>query len=415
MFSRVYRYAVFVLLILSLTFVGNAFAKEVRTTVRGYAPTYKDAVIDALQSAVSQVMGVSIDVKEVSALTTSVEHKVNGDKEALTNSLSKSSAKGVALDTRGVISSYQILDRSIENGMHRVDVEVVIEKYETPGPKNNRRKLAVMGFFGDVDSDFLRDVTQTVVTGFTQGRKFIMLERQYRAVSGVERTIWASETADVKEKAKLGRELGADYVIFGVVRDLDVRSETNTLAVTGESKTFTKGQCVVDYRILVPATNQIKWSDSVSVKLTEERSSNVKETKRQLAQEAGTRIVRQTMSNIYPPRVIKVSGNNITINQGGKTVAVNDRFTVYKLGAKLKDSYTGESLGREEIPAATVRITTVNAKFSVAQIIDGNPRAILVNSILRRAAPQTKMPETSVGRETAVKTDNNGGVKLPFD
>lgn len=412
MFSRV-RLCAAMAVFLLVVFGGSlASAKVIKTTVRGYGPTYKDAVADGLQAAVSQVMGVSIEAKEVAAVTASIKHSVEENGESLQLGLKKSTDKAIALGTQGVVSSYSVLRHRMEDDMHRVDMNVVIDKYETPGPKNDRRKLAVVGFFADGNQEFSTNLTQAVEAGFTQGRKFVVLERSHREVLNSEKEIWAGDSSDVKEKAKLGRELGADYVVFGYVRALEAGMVEEKLVLTGETKTRARGTCVVDYRVLVPATSQIKWTDTIEVKLDEKAGES--DVSRRLADAVSDRLVHQVMGNIYPPRVIKCSSDTVTINQGGNTVAAGERFIVYNLGAKLKDPYTGESLGHEEIPVATVEVSTVNAKFSVAKIVERNQGDIIVNAILRPAPADILLPEPETGRETIVNVES-GGVKLPFD
>ena len=47
-----------------------------------------------------------------------------------------------------------------------------------------------------------------------------------------------------------------------------------------------------------------------------------------------------------------------------------DLFKVYQLGKNMEDVYTGESLGREEIEVATIKIKTIKPKTSEAEILE---------------------------------------------
>ena len=61
----------------------------------------------------------------------------------------------------------------------------------------------------------------------------------------------------------------------------------------------------------------------------------------------------------------------MTINRGeGGGVAEGDLFNVFAQGAELKDPDTGEVLGREEVKVGKVKISQVNPKTSLAEIVE---------------------------------------------
>jgi len=61
----------------------------------------------------------------------------------------------------------------------------------------------------------------------------------------------------------------------------------------------------------------------------------------------------------------------VTINRGeGGGVAVGETFNAYALGEELIDPDTKESLGREEVKVGKVKITQVNPKTSIGEILD---------------------------------------------
>jgi hypothetical protein len=74
---------------------------------------------------------------------------------------------------------------------------------------------------------------------------------------------------------------------------------------------------------------------------------------------------------IYPAKVISKLDNTVTINRGdGTDIAVGQVWNVWALGAELKDPDTGEVLGRERLAVGKVRITQVDPKTSMADIIE---------------------------------------------
>lgn len=88
---------------------------------------------------------------------------------------------------------------------------------------------------------------------------------------------------------------------------------------------------------------------------------------RQAAQVSAQRI----LDVFFPAKIIGKVDKTITINRGdGTFIAVGQIWDAFALGEELKDPDTGAVLGHDEVPSGKVRITSVTAKFSKAQIIE---------------------------------------------
>jgi hypothetical protein len=71
---------------------------------------------------------------------------------------------------------------------------------------------------------------------------------------------------------------------------------------------------------------------------------------------------------IYPLKVEKINGDTIYIGQGGSQINVGDKYDVFRLGEEVKDSYTGESLGKIEEHVGTATIISRTSKMSSAKL-----------------------------------------------
>ena len=118
----------------------------------------------------------------------------------------------------------------------------------------------------------------------------------------------------------------------------------------------------ITLRIIDVATTQIKFADTYEKTL----NTSIEKVADNLALKIGDVI----LGSIYPIRIINASSSQVTLGQGGKTMANGDLFKVYELGKKMKDAYTGESLGREEIEVAVVKIKTIKPKTAEAEILE---------------------------------------------
>jgi len=88
---------------------------------------------------------------------------------------------------------------------------------------------------------------------------------------------------------------------------------------------------------------------------------------------AARTVVRDFLDNVFPMRVVNVSGGRVWINIGGEdAVERGERLIVYGQGAALIDPDTGENLGSAEIEKATVEIVDVRPKVSIADIVESS-------------------------------------------
>ena len=109
-----------------------------------------------------------------------------------------------------------------------------------------------------------------------------------------------------------------------------------------------------------------------------------------VAQTSATRIATHVADVIFPPKVLIRRDNVVTINRGeGGGVAVGDIFNVFAQGEELKDPDTGEVLGREEVKVGKVKISQVNPKTSLADIVEdtGIDKGAVLHKVQPPAAP----------------------------
>ncbi len=72
-------------------------------------------------------------------------------------------------------------------------------------------------------------------------------------------------------------------------------------------------------------------------------------------------------------KIIKVSGSKVFINLGSRNgVNAGDSYTVYRKGEALIDPDTGEELGASETKLGTVKVVSVQEKYSICSIVSGS-------------------------------------------
>ena len=374
----------------------------------GFGSDRPEAIGKALQQAAFQVCGVTLESDTASAVSLAAGAEGVEVVESLNERIRITLGSD---DCR--FTGYEVLSSTRDSDGVRVRVRVSHASYRVPGPDVDRRRLAVLDFeidevhlYGaggqreqrsggqtarsgvDVDFDLIRNLQDRfrarIESLLTQGRRFAVLDRRAGDLYEQEKRLLQSADVDAAEGARLGKVLGADYLLYGTVDRIAVEERRTDIRLTGESRTNVLAAAQVRFSVLAVATRQVKWSSAVDLEHDADEELWPEQLAEAVLDDAAARIVDELTENIYPPVVLQVMGGGaVAVNRGGNTVAAGDLFEVFALGPVLIDPDTGESLGRLETPVGFVRITTVKPKYSVAEIVTADA-GVTADMVLRR-------------------------------
>ena len=359
--------------------------------VRGRGVSEVEAVLNALQEATFQVCGVQIraDLRMNSAL-------IEDDDVRMIDQINRN-IHATSTQRPCDFQGYEVLDVAGNEPDVRVLVKYAV--YRVPGPDMKRRRLAVLDFpmdevhlYGggggrqlevdgravragnDVDFKLVRKLQHgfraKVEELLTQGRRFGVLDRKRPEVYEAEKQILASGDVDVGERARLGRVMGADYLVYGTIDRVAIENETRVIRSTGERIDRSHGATKVRFTVLAAATRQVKWSSAIDLDRRLPPGLRPEAAAEALLEEVAVRMVDELTENIYPPRVTEVlAPGQFVVNRGGNTVEAGSVFEVFALGRWLLDPDTGERLDQLETSVGIARIVTVKPKYSIAELI----------------------------------------------
>ncbi|SIO26327.1 CsgG/HfaB family protein [Halodesulfovibrio marinisediminis] len=401
-----------------LIFSVESHAKIVTASATGTAASRDAAIEDALIQAVRQIKGVSLESATVAVRSGKTE-TTNGKRNT---NYKAENATVTGMKSSGVIAGYDILNENKSNGLWNVTLEAQVNVYETPGlsPKT-RRKLGIVAFEASTANrkrGVPKILRQKLTDRLVQSRRFTVLDRENEKLYQQEKANWKSEDFAVEEHAKLGMRLGADYIVTGKILSYITTSTKHDIKVTGESYYVERIAALISYKVLVPATMQIKWSSTVTIDKTYERNSATSRgaLSARLSEMVAQKINTELLQAIYPIKVIKIAGNQVYLNMGGVNLKNGQYYDVYHLGERLIDPYTKESLGRTETKVATIKVTEVKNKYAVASV-QHRSGAISKGNICRPATRiyRSKAKHPVQRKQSSVQHTEGGGVKLPFD
>jgi len=387
-------------LFLPFVALGKGFHWKV-LVVEGYGPTEKAAIVDALEEAVKREYGFFVKAEKfTSDLVIDEGGSLNG--KSVFQSKVKEKFKGT-IDRYRVISVTESPD-----GNYKAILKVYLLKYSPPGISvDHRRKIAIYPFEPS-DSEVSKLLTHAVVNFLTQSRKFSVLDRENFSYYKREKAFILSGNARSCEKLKLRKLAGTDYILVGDVEEFKVEPVVEGSDFLKIKRKGFKVTYAVDYRVIMFATGQVKYSNSQEgefVIYDVDKDGALKKAVDKVAK----RIVYDILLDIYPPVAIDADGESLIINVGNRLVSPGTCFNVYRKGKKLYDPYTKEFIGYDEIKTGKAVITEVKPKFSKAKLIEGYA---VKGAILRPT--NCKEGEVS-GKVSPVRLLPSGGVLLPGD
>ena len=375
---KIYRIIIVNLFLLLFSNFAYTEITYVEINAKGKAESYEIALKKALKEAISKVNGVTLKTESVletidKSLTTN---------EGSSASLGRDLKEKISEKSGGSIKSFDILKEYEDaNGLQVVEIRATVAKYKL-SKTANRKRMAIVPFrvnlneisifgkrgFDDADN-LIKFINQEFTNYFVQTRKFTILDREFDKEIAAE-LMNLDNSVKIEDQVKIGQKLFADYIIVGRLDFLVLEKIEKKFLTSDKILKKEIGTLNFSYRVIDVPTGQIKYSSKVALELDiKKQTQPIPYLFNLTAQEAGLEI----MYAIYPILVEKIEDDLLYLGQGGNQIKVDDNFAIYeRTNSKIKDTYTGETLGNVEKVVGKATIIDSNAKFSVAQITEQN-------------------------------------------
>ena len=343
---------------------------------KGIGSSYTEALNNSLSNAIAQVNGRSI---ETQTSLKKVSQSISTNKDSSYYS-SKEFQKIIKEQTQGYVSNFRVLNEDISsNNVVTITISAKIGKFKLK-KSAQRKRIAVMPFYyfdksfklmDDVVSNNKVDdlLIQNLISYLVQTRKFTVLDREYMNDMSSELNIIKTNQTNIEETVKLGQKLFSDYIMVGTLQKLYTEEKTIKIKNSNNFVSSNKAFIEFSYRIIDVPTSQIMFSDDYTG-VFDIKEKDIVSIEGHIIKRASLEIGSTILNAIYPLRLEKISGDIAYIGQGGLEIEMGQEFTIIELGEKIKDSYTNEYIGREQIEVGKLQITQVNSKLSSGKIIE---------------------------------------------
>ena len=174
---------------------------------------------------------------------------------------------------------------------------------------------------------------------------------------------------------------GVDYVLTGAITEYGTQAKASSFGgFSGGSET---ARMAVDVRVLEVATGSIGYADTVAAEASTGGAFQIEGVASTGGTDSGAamgevmRLSAQNVTNavvtsIFPIKVVRVQANGeVMLNYGEGLLSGGEILEVFSQGEAFLDPDTGEELGREEELIGRLSVTSVQPRFSKADIVEG--------------------------------------------
>lgn len=397
----------------------------VTVAVTGTGTSYELAFYDALNQAIIQTKGGQVITEtDFKSLTTETAKNHNG-KEKTDTLASGEMAKTVGVKTEGRIAGYTIrAKRNPGAARWEVELDVKLTQYLSKQPGTVAKPtLAVLPFH--LHDSYQLDgyklnraaigdrLKHRTVTAIVQSRRFAVVDRDFTIEYQKEAALLRSKDVAPAEIARLGNVLGADYILVGTVEDLTGKVISNYNQYTQRTTTQYIGSAIVSYRLILAATRETRWSDTVRVDLSTQPGNTIDERLDVALSDVAWKIASQVVDIVYPIKVVTTNAvtGEVILNRGGGWLVPGEQFSAMNATGDLIDPDTGEKLGKQETLTAVLEITRVEAKVAYSRVVQWRIVDLKAGDVVHRRLPAVQPPVPTVPAPVAPAP----AVKLPFD
>jgi TolB-like protein len=248
-------------------------------------------------------------------------------------------------------------------------------------------------FFAGTIEDETALLTNELVHQLVASRKFDVLERARLDDVLDEKDLQGSDYGSAGSLAKVAKLTGADYLVLGRIDRIGAESEWKSLPYSSRMQLQQKAFVDLYLRVVDAKSGRIVTAEKFVQETVLRDPKPTDSLGKKLVAETAQASVARLVESLFPLRIAKVDGKTVFLNRSGEgALAVGDRLAILSQGEAVRDSDTGEELGRPLTEVAQGRVVAVDAEIVKAEL---SGDALVKEGMRVKKLPPEKKTEAS--------------------
>ncbi|MEM1182137.1 MAG: CsgG/HfaB family protein [Acidobacteriota bacterium] len=281
----------------------------------------------------------------------------------------------------------------------------------------------------------LQGIEEIITSSLYNTNRFDVIERKQVEAILAEQDFGASDRVSDESAARIGRLLGAEYMLFTSINEWTPKKRTRGTAGFRESV----AEVALSLRVVHAETAKVEFagtfranSSNRSIRVPFFRKSDVAPVNYAMAACVNKAIYRFATGikvRAWKGAVADVSGDLVTLNGGeNRGVEIGQTYRAIRKGKELIDPETGVSLGFRQEIIGTLKVTEVDELWSTAIILEGceglkagdyveetESRSADRRSAARRSARVEESPDGSAAAQSEAPANEDGASEVGAD
>ena len=230
----------------------------------------------------------------------------------------------------------------------------------------------VIPWWSNVETNLLHD---QLIEALVRTDTVDVVERTRFDKVMAEQELTKSGITDPDQAARLGKVVGARYVLIGTLDQALLERSSKPLPYTERADIKGRGQIRIAFRVVDVETSRVALASSEDV--TEERrmisgserEEDLKPLWNGLVHKAAAEIAQCVVEHLVTVKVVTLEGNEVELSRGASTgLRVGNVFEVFDTGQAVKDPGTGRIVDRQGRKVGELEVTAVTAGTATAQV-----------------------------------------------
>jgi len=233
-------------------------------------------------------------------------------------------------------------------------------------------------------------LTNKLITQIANSRAVEVVERQKISAIMSEARLSQSDLAYPDRAIKLGRLLGADYMVFGSISMLDPRISIKKLPYNAGLQKTISLNVGANMRMVKTETGKIEAAADLKSEMTSDQINPLdgndipQKFQDEVFSDLAAKLASRIVDSVNPIKVANFSGDTVYLARA--SLPAGNRYEIVKLGEEIRDPDTNDLLGQTEERIAIVQVTAGLQKMSKATVSEWivEEKVIPKGSICRR-------------------------------